>query len=183
MLFKIILLLVLSSVMAQAQFTFSRWNLDGTMGNTEIRITGYKGFTSEVNIPSTYFGLPVTSINSMAFIDWGITSVTIPDSVIGLWEAAFQRCACLTNVVIGSNVVFITNAFIYCPELTVVFFQGNAPSVDPNGFVGSEKVVVYYLQGTTGWKRTFGGRPTIMLPRKLPPMETNIWRASNNNAT
>jgi hypothetical protein len=47
--------------------------------------------------------------------------------------------------------------FVDCPNLTSVYFAGNAPTV--NGYVfsangelpGNNNVTVYYLPGTTGW--------------------------------
>jgi hypothetical protein len=43
-----------------------------------------------------------------------------------------------------------------------VYFQGNAPKVDPYPFNGTDNATVYYLPGTTGWGPTFGGRPTAL---------------------
>jgi hypothetical protein len=68
------------------------------------------------------------------------------------------------------------NAFIFCGNLTRVFFQGNAPSLGQDVFVGvlpfpphesvPDPVTIYYLPGTTGWDTTFGDRPTA--PWYLP---------------
>lgn len=51
-------------------------------------------------------------------------------------------------------------AFEYCPSLTAVYFEGNAPTVGSNAFRGDGRAIVYYLPGSTGWGPTFGGLPT-----------------------
>jgi hypothetical protein len=67
------------------------------------------------------------------------------------------------------------NAFDYCYGLTGIYFQGNAPNIDPtaigfhsdpNGaimvFSGDTNATAYYLPGTTGWSPTFGGIPAVL---------------------
>ncbi|MGN0526653.1 MAG: leucine-rich repeat protein [Acutalibacteraceae bacterium] len=64
--------------------------------------------SGELVIPSTYYGLTVTSIGSQAFKECkGLTSVTIPDSVtsIGVW--AFRGCESLASVTIPDSVTSI----------------------------------------------------------------------------
>ena len=53
-------------------------------------VTGYEGMPTVVVIPETYEGLPVTSIGERAFEDcFGLTSITIPDSVTSIGSSAF----------------------------------------------------------------------------------------------
>jgi hypothetical protein len=62
-------------------------------------------------------------------------------------------------------------AFSGCSSLTGAYFKGNAPSLDGSAvFKGDDKATVYYLEGTTGWGKTFGGRPTAVWN---PQAETN----------
>jgi hypothetical protein len=93
-------------------------------------------------------------------------SYTIPNSVAKIRDRAFCECN-LTNVTIPCSVGSIEQlAFGYCSNLTGVYFQGNAPSLDSRGFDHASKASVYYLPGTTGWGSTFGGLPTA--PWLLP---------------
>ncbi len=76
----------------------------------------------------------------------------------------FSGCTSLTGVTIPKSVDTIGgSAFHGCTSLTAVYFKGNTPSL-PGGdvFTSSDKAIVYYLPGTTGWGPTFGGRPAVL---------------------
>ncbi|MDE6775588.1 MAG: leucine-rich repeat domain-containing protein, partial [Ruminococcus sp.] len=57
-------------------------------------MSGCDESAEKVVIPSEIDGLPVTGIGDYAFFDCsGLTSVTIPDSVISIGESAFGDCS------------------------------------------------------------------------------------------
>ncbi len=97
-----------------------------------ISILGYIGTNQNVIVPTTISGLPVTSVGDNAFINHnGITSVTIPNSVVTLGNSAFFGDSNLTSVTIPDSVVnFGTNAF------------GNSANVQISGSQG----LLSYLQ-------------------------------------
>ena len=71
-------------------------NEDG-IGYTVVGIGTYT--YTELDIPTTYNGLPVTSIGKFAFRDCTkLTSITIPNSVTSIGEDAFERCIGLASV-------------------------------------------------------------------------------------
>ena len=45
------------------------------------------------------------------------------------------------------------SAFYFCPSLTSVYFEGNAPALGAYSYVffGDEAATIYYLPGTAGW--------------------------------
>lgn len=118
-----------------------------------VIITEYLGGESQVEIPSTIEGTPVTAIGNSAFA-WNtdISKVTVPASVMAVEVYAFSGCVSLTSL----------------------YFMGNAPACGAGVFNNCpETLVVYYDEGTTGWGDTFGGRKTV--PRQpVPPVTPEI---------
>ena len=76
---------------------------------------------TDIVIPSTYNGLPVTSIGEYSFqCCENIFSVTIPNSVRNIEKRAFDRCHSLMSVVIGESVLSIGDcAFLSCPIVEI----------------------------------------------------------------
>lgn len=77
-------------------------------------------------LPSTYQGLPVTSIGWGAFTGFvGLTSVIIPNGVTSIGEYAFSGCASLTSVTIPDSVTSIgSHVFYGCASLTSIQYNG-----------------------------------------------------------
>ena len=88
-----------------------------------------------VVIPSTIWGLPVTSIGEEAFYGCDqLTSVTIPATVTSIGDSAFERCSGLTSVTIPETVTDIGDmAFLGCDGMA-----------DANGFVIVRGVLHHY---------------------------------------
>ncbi len=79
----------------------------------------------------------VTRIAPQAFFNCpGLTSVTIPNSVVSIGQIAFAGCTALTSVTIGNSVTSIGNsAFAYCYELLNVYcYAENVPSTASDTF-------------------------------------------------
>ncbi len=79
---------------------------------------------TDIIIPKTYNGLPVTRIYSSAFSDIRtLEHVTIPDSVTSIDDWAFYRCYGLTSINIPDSVTSIgISAFYDCGNLTSITF-------------------------------------------------------------
>ena len=89
----------------------------------EATITGFNAsYSGNLSIKSTLGGCRVTRIMPEAFLNClGLTSVTIPTSVIDLGEYTFRGCTGLTNAVIGNGVTwFDWSHFLGCTNLTHV---------------------------------------------------------------
>jgi len=105
----------------QAQFNY-------TTTNGAITITGYTGSGGAVIIPATINGLPVTSIGDEAFNGgYLMTSVTIPNSVTNIGQAAFNYCSSLTVIAVDTNnLVYSSVNGVLCDknQTTLVEFPG-----------------------------------------------------------
>ncbi len=100
-------------------------------------ITGIGSCTdTDVIIPSTYEGLPVTSIGDYAFRDrTTITSITIPDSVTSISNYAFYYCSSLTSITIPDSVTSIgREAFYRCSSLTSITIPDSVTSIGNYAF-------------------------------------------------
>lgn len=96
---------------------------------------------------------------------------SVPEGVSMIGDKAFYGCTGLTSLTLPAGVRIIgTQGFGYCDGLREVVFKGNAPSCivlyDP--FEKTTNAVVYYLPGSTGWKATFGSRPTVLWNPLIP---------------
>ena len=114
---------------------------------------------SSVIIPDS-----VTDIGMIAFAGCSnITNLVIGNSVGDLDLGAFSRCVGLASITIPGSVTNIGDAtFSDCTNLDAVFFKGDAPRIGDLVFDNDVHATVYHLQGTLGWGKTFGGRPTAL---------------------
>ena len=110
-----------------------------TEANGKITITGlkdeYKNMT-EVIIPASIGGVPVTAIGNSAFWDCKrLTSITIPSSVTTIEDGAFLDCTSLTRIDIPSGVTSIGKcAFLGCTSLTRIDIPSGVTSIEEGAF-------------------------------------------------
>ncbi|MBR6751333.1 MAG: leucine-rich repeat domain-containing protein [Clostridia bacterium] len=92
-------------------------------------VSGFSGSPTDVIIPSTYNGLPVTSIGDAAFRNCtSLTSVVIGDGVTSIGDGAFGNCTSLTSVVIPSSVTSIGGWAFDSLSLTIYCEAESQPS-------------------------------------------------------
>ena len=91
---------------------------------------------TELVIPSTHEGLPVTAIADEAFFNCeSLTSVVIGDSVTVIGVSAFGDCYNITNAVIGNNVEVIGDyAFFTCESLTEIVIPDSVTVIGAGAF-------------------------------------------------
>ncbi len=86
---------------------------------------------NDIFIPSTYAGVPVTSIDPLAFDNCtDIISVTIPDSVTSIDMLAFNNCSSLANITVDGK-------------------NPNYMSIDGNLYSKDGKTLILYAAGKT----------------------------------
>jgi hypothetical protein len=96
----------------------------------------------------------LTSISdSMFYLCWSLTNVTIGTKVTTIGVSAFQYSG-LNSVTLPASVTTIDNYAFDCGSDFSAYFEGNAPyEVGPNVGVGvfGSGAMAYYRPGTTGW--------------------------------
>jgi hypothetical protein len=99
-----------------------------TVEGNSATITGYTGPGGNINIPESLGGYPVQAIGNGAFRSCtGLTSVTIPGSVLIIEANAFDSCTSLRSVTIPWCVESIQDeAFGHCTALMSINFIGAA---------------------------------------------------------
>ncbi|MRR32290.1 leucine-rich repeat domain-containing protein, partial [bacterium] len=81
-----------------------------------------------------------------------LSSIELPEHLIGVGEdvtgvgsnGTFQNCTSLGKIRLPQGVEYLRpHAFSGCSNLTGVYFEGNAPSVDPTAFQGANRCSLY----------------------------------------
>lgn len=90
----------------------------------------------------------VVGIGKKAFADQTkLTSIVIPTSIRGIAEDAFLNTG-LTEVTIpGDKVSVVKNAFRNCLKLTTVTISGNEPACSPDAFIGCSAMKELRIKG------------------------------------
>ena len=102
-------------------------------------ITGIGSILStDIVIPSTYNGLPVTAIGDFVFADCRtIKSMTMPDSLTSIGSGAFSGCASLESITIPDSVTEIGQyAFSDCTALTSIIIPDSVTETGHYAFSG-----------------------------------------------
>ena len=114
------------------------WEPNGDGSSYTVKGLKEPGTVSNVVIPATYNGLPVTAIGSSAFWDDDtIISVTIPNSITTIGAYAFDSCSNLMSVTIPNSVTTIgAAAFDLCSKLTKLTIGNSVTSIGYDAFYG-----------------------------------------------
>ena len=138
--------------------------------NREAVVTGYSGNETNLVIPASLGGCPVTAIGANAFqYNGSLESVKLPGSVRSIGDVAFDQCFslcdinfpsgltsigkcafgncfALTRVVIPGGVAVIPeNCFWGCVGLQVVLMEEGVQEIEINAFAGLENLRIVYL--------------------------------------
>jgi hypothetical protein len=141
---------IIAPLYAQSENDFEvSQNADNT-----ITITGYKGTVKNVVIPSTLYGLKVTIIGNFAFSNKGLTSVTIPDTVITIKDGenyhgtgVFSHNPQLTNVILGKGLKTIGTYAFYKSGLNEIIIPDSVTNIGECSFAGCKLTKVILGNG------------------------------------
>lgn len=164
------------------------FDFEFTPDNTAVIVTNYKckGTAADVTIPSRYKGKPVTAINNAAFPNSAVTSVTIPDSITSIPDAAFVNCSKLTNISIPNSVTYIGfSAFSSCTSLKSITLPSSLSTIQSSAFYncGNLETIRIPVSVTFIGNYAFAGCPSSMTVT-YPGSKTQwdaITKGSNND--
>ena len=196
-----LLLLVLFSAISLNinAYDFEAVNSDGKtiyyniISNTDLTVevtSGSTKYSGDINIPSSvsYNGeiYSVKAIHYSAFRScYGLTSVTIPNSVTAIGEDAFYYCSGLTSVTIPNSVTSIGNsAFFYCTGLTSVTIGNSVTTIGNYAFyncTGLTSITIPNSVTSIGVSAFNGctGLTSITIPNSV----TSIGNSAFNNCS
>lgn len=116
------------------------------LNNTAVIVNSYNGTAADVTIPSRYKGKPVTAINNAVFPNSAVTSVTIPDSITSIPDAAFVNCSQLTNISIPNSVTYIGfSAFSSCTSLKSITLPSSLSFISGSLFSGCSQLTTIHI--------------------------------------
>lgn len=122
-----------------------------TVTDGTATITAYTGSESELTLPVTLGGCPVTAIGYCAFRGCAaLTQVEIGEGVASIGSNAFQNCSSLIRVSLPDSLTTLgTHAFYGCPALTQITLPEHLERLHPYAFYGCSAVRLCSLGGKT----------------------------------
>ena len=105
----------------------------------QVKITAYIGTASTVTIPNSIENLPVTAIESDAFLNnLTVTSVTMSDKIYSIGKGAFSGCLLLSSIHLSNAVTVIPEQLFYnCIVLSSVNIPSKITAVSNYAFYRS----------------------------------------------
>ena len=91
--------------------------------NRSVIITAYSGTGGALQIPSQLRNMPVTRIWDFVFQNKGITSATIPNSIISIGESAFTRNSLSSVIILSSQITIHGTAFDHNSNIKFIDFR------------------------------------------------------------
>ncbi|MCQ2481213.1 MAG: leucine-rich repeat domain-containing protein, partial [Clostridia bacterium] len=109
------------------------WKYEET--SSSILITEYIGSDSEITLPETIKGKPVTTICEGAFKDSPLTSIKLPNTIKKICDDAFYNCQNLISLDLPNNLELIGDrAFSFCTMLNNIEIPDTVTEVGNNVF-------------------------------------------------
>jgi len=131
------------------------WSTYG-FGFYDGTVTSFSGGSTEIVIPPTIKGMPVTAIGNGAFTDSRLTSVVMPDSITYIGASAFASSGMfasewnrLESIVIPGNVAYIGSQAFANNQLTSVVIPGSVTSIGSSAFWNNQLTSVVISNGVT----------------------------------
>ena len=135
-------------------------------------------------IPSSYNGLPVTSIRENTFRDCtNLNSVVLPEGITSIEYRTFYNCRGLTSVIIPNTVTSIGDfSFYNCTSLTDITIPDSVTTIGEESFfnTGITSIVVPDSVTSIGYEafRNCSSLTTVTIPDALTRLEAYTFFSS-----
>ena len=156
--------------------------------NSAVEITSCSNTATDITVPDTIEGLPVTKIGFLAFSNASaqLRSVTLPNSITTIGEAAFSNCTSLVKINIPANVTCInTNVFANCSSLASIDIPNSVTSIGYSAFGSCSSLTNINIPDsvTSIDTEAFSGcssLTSIVLPDSVTTVGEDVFRACTN---
>lgn len=179
--FLTLLLVCPTLPMGQTSAASSDFKIEYVTGG--VKITGYTGTATNLEIPSTIDGAAVKEIGNRAFafvsshMKNKLTSVTIPDTVVRIGNSAFYNHN-LTSITIPKNVSEIGSyAFGWNTDLERVTFKGSSINISSESLNQlNEEFMGWYTDASldSKWDETSVPTGKELYAKRLPARPTDV---------
>ncbi len=141
-------------------------------------LTEYIGSDTDVVIPTTYNGLPVTHIEISAFGSTSIKSVFIPNSITYIGYSAFNTCESLTKVTFQNNskLQTIDSGAFGSTALTEIRIPASVETIGEQAFDSSFSLASITFEPNSNLKQILGNAfgATAITTITIPASVTEI---------
>jgi hypothetical protein len=124
-----------------------------------ITSIGYLAFSGCTNLTDVTIGNSITSIDTYAFSNTGLTAIVIPDSVTSIGGFICYGCTALTEVTISKKITSITDCSFYnCSSLTNITISNAVTNIGVDAFNGCTSMdSITYTGNISDWKKITKG--------------------------
>jgi len=155
-----------------------------------VTYIGYGAFMMCSSLTTAVIGGGVTELEGTFILCFNLQNVTIGSNVTHIYENAFGYCYALSSITIPASVTTIgAFSFRYCFDLKSIYFEGNAPVLEPKWdfertAISGSILTAYFYHGATGFTTpSWNGMPSVKLPRAPSAPQDLMVRSGDGNAT
>ena len=140
---------------------------------------GEKAFSGCTSLKSIRLSEQLSAINNETFNGCkNLTNIIIPDNVATIGQYAFQNSG-LKQITLGAALTSISRMAFYQSDLSEIYFTGDAPFIDSEGF-WAITATAYYPRNASGWEdviqKQYSGNITWTpwIPGETPETDGNL---------
>ena len=135
-------------IIGKDAFSYSTIN-NITISKTLETINEHAFVNSEIQNASFEYGIKVIPKEMFMFC-YGLTKVTLPNTVTEISDKAFYSCKSLSSINLSTNLEKIgTDAFMYCESLKEITIPASITEIDYYPFERTGLQTIKFAQGTT----------------------------------